>query len=249
MGVLKLGTGNSLANLVGASPLQGDGILDDILRARAGEVPSVRRLDLLSVDGKLAPFAGMGYDAAILNDYVDVTKAAGSAKPLVSGAPGYFMAVTMKTIPYYLMHRKLVQGEVVCEGRAMKMGQDGKVAQIFGKGDVLYRGPLCMISAGTVPCYGFQLKMFPYAGKRRGMMQLRAASVSPSSCVANLPGLWKGTWRAPEIHDFLTDGATVRLERPMPFQISGDAGGWRDQVSFSMAERSVDLVDFTATLN
>ncbi len=36
-GVLKLGTGNSVASLVKASGTWGDGFVDDVLRARAGE--------------------------------------------------------------------------------------------------------------------------------------------------------------------------------------------------------------------
>ena len=38
------------------------------------------------------------------------------------------------------------------------------------------------------------------------------------------------------------------LGRPW-VEIAGDAGGYRDHVRFDVADRSVDLVDFTATLN
>lgn len=64
-GVLKLGTGNSVAALVKASSTRGDGILDDVLRARSGEVPGTRAIDLLLIDGKRAPFAGLGIDGQI----------------------------------------------------------------------------------------------------------------------------------------------------------------------------------------
>src|SRR5688572_28236622 len=66
-GVLKLGTGNSLAAMVKSNA--GDGLLDDVLRARAGEVPGYRWVDLLEVEGKRAPFAGLGLDGALLNEY------------------------------------------------------------------------------------------------------------------------------------------------------------------------------------
>ena len=69
-GVLKLGTGNSVATLVRSSSTRGDGILDDVLRARAGEVPGYRCLDMLMVEGKRAPFAGLGLDGKLLNDYI-----------------------------------------------------------------------------------------------------------------------------------------------------------------------------------
>ncbi len=248
-GVLKLGTGNSLATLIGASSLDGDGILDDILRARADEVPSVRRVDMLELDGQLVPFAGLGYDGAVLNNYMELTRQAGPAKDFVAGGLGYFMAVAFKTIPHYLVHPKPVQAEVVCEGRGMRMGADGKPTHTYQAGDVMYRGPVKMLSASTVPHYGYGFRMFPYAGTRRGMMQVRAATVGATAVLSNLPGAWNGTFRPPEIHDFLCDGASVRLERPMPMQVAGDAGGYRDHVKFKVADRSVDLVDFTATLN
>jgi len=248
-GVLKLGTGNSLANLVGASGLSGDGILDDILRARANEVPSVRRLEMLTCEGRMAPFAGLGYDAALLNDYNALKKVAKVAKPLVETQAGYLMALGLKTIPHYMVNPKPIQAEIVAEGRAMKLGPDGKATQIYASGDVLFRGGLNVIAASTVPCYGFNFKMFPFVGKRRGMFQLRASSVSTLACVANLPSLWKGHWRHPAIHDFMVEGATIRLERPMPLQIGGDAEGERESLSLGLAEKSFDLVDFTAALN
>jgi len=248
-GLLRLGTGNALATLVGASALAGDGILDDILRARANEVPSVRRLELLTCDGKLAPFAGLGYDAALLNDYNLLKNNASLAKPLVATQVGYLLALGLKTLPHYTVHRKPVQGEIVSEGRAYKLGPDGAPTHTFEPGDVIYRGGLNVVAAGTVPCYGFGFKMFPFAGKRRGFFQLRASAVSGATCVANLPSLWKGTWRHPGVHDFMVEKATVRFERPMPLQVGGDAEGVRDSVALGMADKTVDLVDFTATLN
>jgi diacylglycerol kinase family enzyme len=103
-GVLKLGTGNSVAATVKASSTRGDGILDDVLRARSGEVPGTRPLDLLLIDGKRAPFAGLGVDGQLLNDYIWVKKnfAQGPLARLMSGPGGYFTSVALKTVPYYL---------------------------------------------------------------------------------------------------------------------------------------------------
>ena len=157
--------------------------------------------------------------------------------------------VVFLTLPSYLANPKPVQGEIVSDGRSYRLDEEGKSVQAFAPGDVLYRGPLTICAAGTVPCYGYNFKIFPFAGKRRGMMHLRAANVGGPTCLANLLPMWKGTWRHPGIFDFLTEGATVRFERPMPLQVGGDAEGYSDVVRFGMAERSIDLVDFTATLN
>ena len=68
VGVLKLGTGNAWANVVGAPKLS---VALDILRTlgdREGPLP-LRRFGLVDADGTLAHFAGAGWDAEILNDY------------------------------------------------------------------------------------------------------------------------------------------------------------------------------------
>ena len=66
-GVLALGTGNAVAEMVGASPRRH---AQDLARFVAGEVHGSRRLDLVTCDGRRTPFAGVGVDAAVLNDYI-----------------------------------------------------------------------------------------------------------------------------------------------------------------------------------
>src|SRR6476661_4973586 len=57
--VLRLGTGNALADAVGASRPTLDGLVKDLRRARAARPGhgGQKTLPLLSVDGKLTPFA------------------------------------------------------------------------------------------------------------------------------------------------------------------------------------------------
>lgn len=247
-GVLKLGTGNSVAAYVKASPTRGDGILDDVLRARSGEVPGTRPLDLLLIDGKRAPFAGLGVDGQLLNDYIWVKKnfAQGPLAKLMSGPGGYFTSVAFKTVPYYLANSNSVDCEVVNQGAtAWRMGPDGKPVETFSAGQTLYRGPLMMAAAGTVPFYGYELKMFPFAGKRRGMFDLRVGTLPTTQILANLPGLWKGTWFPEGLHDFLATDVTIRFSRPMPFQMAGDAEGYRDELRVQTAPESIELCDFS----
>ena len=75
-----------------ASSTRADGFVDDVLRARAGEVPGYRSIDLLLIDGKRAPFAGLGMDGKILNDYNAVKNsfAQGPLSKMMTGAAGYF---------------------------------------------------------------------------------------------------------------------------------------------------------------
>lgn len=252
-GVLKLGTGNSVAALVSASPLKGDGIVDDVLRARAGEVPGYRTVDMLLVDGKRAPFAGLGMDGKLLNDYLWVKKnlAQGPLSRLMTGAGGYFTSVAFKTVPYYLTHSAAVECEIVNgRGTAYRMGPDGKpLGEPIQPGEVLYAGPLKMAAAGTVPYYGFELKMFPFAGKRRGMMNLRVATVPATAILANLPRMWKGNWFPDGIKDYLAQEVFIHFSREMPLQVAGDAEGYRQDLHLEVSRDPIELVDFTGAVN
>ena len=119
-GVLKLGTGNALADYSGASGRR-LGVVEDILRARSGEVSIARPLHLLSHEVKRAPFAGLGIDAAVLNDYVSVKDRLGP------GAAGYFCSIVGKTLPACLLQRSVPTVEVVnLGGPVQQLGPDGK---------------------------------------------------------------------------------------------------------------------------
>lgn len=253
-GVLKLGTGNGLAALLKASSARRDGFLDDVLRARAGEVPGFRRLDLLTVEGRRAPFAGLGVDGKLLNDYVWIRNRFGKGllKGLLTGSGGYFSAVALKTLPHYLTHSTSVECEVTNgrQGDAYRLGPDGRVVgEPIGAGEILFRGRLMMAAAGTIPFYGFEFRMFPFAGRRRGMMHLRLGEVSTGAVLANLPALWSGRWFPHGIHDFHAREARIRFSKPMPLQVAGDAEGYREDVTFGIARTPVEMVDFNGAVN
>jgi diacylglycerol kinase family enzyme len=249
-GLLKLGTGNGLASMVRASSAKDDRFVEDVLRAKAGEVPGHRNLDLLRVNGLRAVFAGLGVDGKVLNDYVWVKQhlARGPLRRSMTGPRGYFTSVALKTLPYYLTHSTCTECEVT-NGRfpAYRLGPDGQpMGAPIAPGDLVFRGRLNFAAAATIPFYGFGFRMFPFAGQRPGMMQLRLARVSPLQAVANLPRLWKGEYFSKDIHDFHIAEATVRFARPMPLQIGGDAEGYREVLTFDMAPEQIEILDFTA---
>ncbi|MBX7116280.1 MAG: hypothetical protein K1X64_18285 [Myxococcaceae bacterium] len=252
-GVLKLGTGNAVASVVKASAMKNDGMLDDVLRAREGSVPGYRELDLLVVDGKRAPFAGLGLDGKVLNDYIALKETLpGSIWSKLGGVGGYVASIALKTLPAVMTQPSKIEAEIINghAGVAYRLGADGRPrGAAIPPGGVLYKGPLMMAAAGTVPYYGYEMKIFPFAGKRRGMMHLRIGNVPTTSILANLPGLFGGTWFPDGILDFHARDVTMRFARPMPLQISGDAAGYRDSLRLSVASDPVELVDFTNTVH
>jgi diacylglycerol kinase family enzyme len=248
-GVLALGTGNAVAEAVGASPR--DGICHDLERYLRGEVPAIRQLDLLTCGGRRTPFAGVGLDAAILNDYVWVREQLkGTARRWTSGTSGYALAATLRSVPRYLLQRRPSYCEIVNAGEAAWRldGRGQRVGRPIAHGELLYAGPCMMAAASTVPYYGLGLRMFPFAGRQAGHMQLRVVSrISVPTVLWNLPSIWDGDFEHPGVIDFHAEKVGIRFERPMPLQVGGDAEGWRDQITFGMAERPVELVDFNVT--
>lgn len=246
-GILRLGTGNSLASLVQASPARGCRFVGDVARAQAGEATHFRRLDLLSVEGKSAPFAGVGVDGQVLNDYVALKRRVsdGPLKALLTGPGGYFSSVVTRTLPRCLTRPVLFDCEVVngSKGPAYRLGAGGQSIEELAPGALMYRGRALMAAASTVPCYGFDLRMFPFAGQRRGMMQLRIGEVTPTEALFNLGQLWKGRWEHPGLHDFHATEVRIRFDQPQPLQIGGDGEGYRDDLTLGMSEKPIELLD------
>ena len=247
-GVLALGTGNAVAEVVGARPA---GHLQDLADFAGGRANRVRRLHLLTCEGRRTPFAGVGIDAAVLNDYYWLKErlAATAFKGLATGVSGYALSAALRTAPRYLLERRPSYCEIVNVGRpAYRLDARGRqVGPAIGHGELLYAGPCMMAAASTVPFYGFGLKAFPFAEARPGMLQLRVATeLSVHTVLWNLPRIWSGDFAHPNLLDFHAERVTIQFERPMPVQVGGDAEGWREQVSFGMAASGVELVDFGA---
>ncbi len=251
-GMLKLGTGNAVAGLLGASPVRGGGILDDLLRARSGEIPGVYELDLLETEGRCCPFAGFGIDAAIINDYAALKRrlAGGPLGRWATGGAGYAASISAKTAPHYLAGRGHAEVEVVNEGGpAVRLGRGGRLLGAYAPGEILYRGPCNVVAGSTVPNFGFHFKFFPFAGKERGKMQLRVSRVPALTVLRHLGTVWNGSYaNEDDCFDFLCDRVSVRFDRPMPFQIGGDAEGYREKIRFGIADRSVEMVSFNKSL-
>ena len=245
-GVLALGTGNAVAEVVGA---RFDGHVANLTAFAKGEATRVRQLELLTCEGRRTPFAGLGIDAAVLNDYCWLKKQLGETalRRFATGVPGYALSVALRSAPRYLLERRPGYCEIVNVGRPAYQldGRGRQVGRAISHGEILYAGPCMMAAASTVPFYGFGLKAFPFAESRPGMLQLRVATqLSLPSVLWNLPSIWSGEFAHENLLDFHVERVTVQFERPMPLQVGGDAEGWRESMAFGMAPSGVELVDF-----
>ena len=114
-GTLRLGTGNALATTLKAAPGNRQGLAEDLLLARMCKVQA--RLPLLRVEGKLSPFAGLGLDALILEDYNNTRRALEQTplELLGKGSMGYAMAIASRSL-WKLMLKPLPEVTIRNEG-------------------------------------------------------------------------------------------------------------------------------------
>ena len=240
VGVLRLGTGNALASWVGSqSPMA------DLKNWKAGKLHKLMPVQMVEAEGALFPFAGLGVDAAVLNDYNQIKTAARGKwwQTLSRGIRGYVVAAYTKTLPN-LIRRPKVRVKVINLGRpAFKIGPYGtEKGEPIPQGGVIYQGTTTMLACANTPYYGYKLKLFPFASKRYGRFQLRICDMNIAQCAVNVWAAWSGKLRHPQMHDYYVDRVRVIFEDSMPYQFGGEAMGYRKEITFSLSEVPIQMI-------
>lgn len=241
-GLLRLGTGNALANVLGPARATAQGLAADLGRARLAE--SETALNLLKVEGRLTPFAGVGLDSQILADY-NTTKKSFENTPfaeLAKGGAGYAMSIATRSLWRFVL-------DPLPEVIVRNQGAPAQRVDIYGRaigapvprGEILYRGPVSIAAASTIPFYGLGLRLFPQADQRSDRFQLRVAGpVNAFGVIARLPALFRGTFDHPNVSDFFCTAASIEMVESTPIQVGGDEVGTRR--SFHIGMTSVRAV-------
>ena len=245
-GLLRLGTGNALAWVLGAQRKRESGVVADLARLRTEG--GSRKLRLIEMEGILTPFAGLGADAIALEHYGQ-TKASFSKhrwlRPVASGPLVYSASLLGKTVPKYLLQPAL-QVRVINEGApAIRIGQHGKpLGAPLEQGEVLYEGPIRLLAFSTIPYWGFGARVFPYAEDREDRMQLRIVNFGSFEAMVHLRQIWQGTHRSDRMHDFLVEAFSVHCAEPTPVQVGGDVIGKRTVIHARLSDRPIQVVDY-----
>jgi diacylglycerol kinase family enzyme len=245
VGVLKLGTGNAMGILVGANDPTEAGLTEDFWKARY--TAGIREMRFIEVEGKVAPFSGVGLDAMILNDFITVKDRTRGTflEPYLSGGAGYAAAIGALSIPRVATKRQQTV-TIVNDGRpAWRVGPDGRrVGPLILKGETIWSGPVQIASVSRLDGFGYDFRLFPFAYVREDRVHLRVAAPGLAEILVRLPGIWRGEHFSDTIHDFLVDRVVIRSDRPMPFQIGGDGEGHRSFVRFSLSAEPIRLLDY-----
>ncbi|MCC7073652.1 MAG: hypothetical protein IT383_20245 [Deltaproteobacteria bacterium] len=242
LGVLRLGTGNAMALALGAA----EAVVDASHVVNQGPIAS-RTLQLVETDdGTLTPFAGIGYDGAVLNDYYALRAKAATplGKKAVATVWGYLAAMLFKTVPDEVKKKQArVRITTKSDAIAMVSGPQGDEEQPLPAGSVLYEGPAPVLSVGAIPFFGYGFTMFPFAGRKEGYVQLRVCSVPIPILLANLfPSVWRGRYRHAKLKDFLVKDVVVESDQALPYQVGGDAHGYRSRLAFKVAAQPLSML-------
>lgn len=242
IGVLKLGTGNAISYEMGAgNPFEDAHHIVNGGQSRAEDLHMV-----VCDDGTQTPFAGIGYDAAVLNDYITLKESTTSAlgKHAVETVWGYLGAIMARSVPRLLREpAPTVRLRSNYDAYRVVSGPDGVREECIPAGEIIYEGPAPTVSVGSIPYYGYGFTMFPFARRKTGYVQARVCAVPIFTILANLfPAIWRGRFRHPKLHDFLVRDVIVEGSRPLPYQVGGDAKGFAKSLHFRASETPVEMV-------
>ncbi len=235
IGVLRLGTGNALGRFLDAHDPK-----EDIERILTGK--RINPVDVSMIEtsnGQLTPFAGIGYDGELMNDFESVKEIFFDSpfRKFFSSILGFTIAGLLKTLPRQVA-RELPLVRVNSSYPAYRITNVNGVDQetYIEHGENLYDGIAPLICVGTIPSVGYGITMFPFASKRPGYMQLRISAVPISKALAHLyPSIWNGTFRDKKLYDFLVKDVTIESDESLPFQIGGDSMGYKKRLYFRVA--------------
>jgi len=241
IGIIRMGTGNALADYAGA-----DTVVDDLRRLARGTQVERVSASMVETEGTLAPFAGCGVDAAILNDYIKLKETVSNtplSRPL-TGVQGYFAAALSRTLPEMMRPSSKRRVFVVNEGPvAYAVNRHGDVVDTFRRGAVLYSGDVLMAGVGSIPYFGYKLRMYPSSTRLPGFFQVRISDMSPLVILPRIGKIWRGQVdRRQGVYDFLAQKVRFEFDSDIPFQIAGDAAGYRREVTMRVADRSFDFI-------
>ena len=253
VGILRLGTGNGWARAVGAPEF-----FPHVrkLARLDGEALPAQEFTLVEVENHLCHFAGVGWDARILNDYqrnLDKrsSQLLGSriASWLHKGRRGYFYSVARITVPEEWMRlQREGHPQVTLENLGPQaFGLAGGKAVPLPDAARLHEGPISVGAASTITEWGYGLRAFPHARLVPGCINVRIYEGHVLDAVLNAVKIWRGLEVA-GMHDWFATAVRMRFSRPMPFQIGGDAMGERTEIVLRAARETVRVVDWRKAL-
>lgn len=232
IGILRLGSGNALADTVGAS----DDVAGDLARLVRGD-GTWRQAPLVEVLGVRAPFVGVGVDAQLLEDHRAVGELIDrvpGARRFVGGGARYALSVALRSVPRFVRGNRANAVVTNAGAPAIEMARTGPTGRQLAAGQVLWRGACTLIAGATIPFFGFGLKMFAFGTARRDRFHLRCGDAGLFEIMRNTPAAFRGEYFSDHVRDFLCDRVAIELDSESPIEAGGELLGRRRRVELGL---------------
>jgi len=232
IGVLRLGSGNAIADTLGAS---GDAA-GDLTRLVGGD-GTWRTIPLIDVLGVRAPFVGLGVDAQLLEDHQAVGQIIDRVPGarFVGGAARYALSVALRSVPRFAAGRRPTAVVTNLGAPAIEMASSGPTGRQVAAGEVLWRGACTLVAGATIPYFGFGLKMFAFAERRPDRFQLRCGDAGLVEILRNTPAAFRGAYFSDHVRDFLCERIAIELDAESPIEAGGELLGRCRRVELRLA--------------
>jgi diacylglycerol kinase family enzyme len=232
VGVLRLGSGNAIADAVGA----GGDAAADLARLVRGD-GAWRRVPLIDALGVRAPFVGLGVDAQLLEDHDAVgrviDRVPGARR--LGGRARYALSVALRSLPRFASGHRPSAVVVNLGAPAIEMARGGPTGRQVAAGGELWRGACTLIAGATIPFFGFGLKMFAFAGARADRFQLRCGDAGLVEIVRRAPAAFRGDYFSDRVRDFLCERVAIELDAESPVEAGGELLARRRRVELALA--------------
>jgi diacylglycerol kinase family enzyme len=247
-GLLKLGTGNSLAWALGAGTSR-KGIFADL--ARLSRHSAHRDFRLIEVQDLLTPFAGAGFDALGLKHFHEVRSIVRHLPWIgkrATGALSYAISIPILTIPELALRPRL-EVKIVNRGAAERLDHEGRpTGAPVEPGEVIFEGACIAALVSTIPYWGFGARVFPFAEHRPAdRFCVRVVATSPAHVAAHMLSAWRGTYRHPNLIDVYAEEVELQFDKPTPIEIGGDPAGMTNCMRARLHPDPIQLIDYAAS--
>ncbi len=232
--VLRLGSGNAIADTLGAS----DDPAADLAKLARG-VGTWRKVPMLDVLGVRAPFVGMGVDAQLLEDQAAVNRVVDRvpvARSMIGGGARYALSVALRSVPRFATSKRPHAIVTNRGAAALAMTKDGATGATVATDQRLWEGACTLVAGATIPYFGFGLKMFAFASSRMDKFHLRCGDAGLFEILRNTPAAFRGEYFSKHVTDFLCDRVTIELDEESAIEAGGELLGRRRTVELSIGD-------------
>ena len=231
IGMLRLGSGNAIADAVGA----GDDVVAELSQLVRG-ASRWKQLAMVDVLGVRAPFVGLGIDAQVLEDQVAVGRVV-SRVPIARGLGGrarYTLSVALRSIPRFATVARPFATVTNLGSPAIEMGRGGPTGRVIAADRELWTGACTLVAGATIPYFGFGLKMFAFSDARSGRFHLRCGDGGLIEVLRHVPAAFRGDYFSEHTADFLCDRVAIDLDRETAVEAGGELLGRHRHVELAL---------------